>query len=615
MRKIIFQLIALLALATSVHAMCAVRGVDGKLTNVGNLSTANSATTLAGKEVVVVSPEPLASNMTWRADAKLTIAKGGYIQFSNGAVLTVLSPFEGARHLMFKGNGYPAFKNIDYVTPEMFGALGGVNTTGTQGLSKPLSNYYSTLAAAQVDYPFVSALTDELDWAGFQACLNALSKNQQSATTNFSSGAIKLSRTVYMVNYGLVGHVYQLSIEGTMAGWNAIASGSSIQYNGTAGTKDANKWILDNWCYNELGNPPSGYLPQSNGISLNVTRVGFYGIDTSATRNYVSGIRLRNSLNSRIAYNNFGGLYDGVSMTGQQLFTIIEHNSFYGTYRDSVSSSWQTLTYSTTIHVEHNYFGLYGRYAIMLYGGGSGTSNVIRDNDFEGEYNSYYFQHPAEFYLGIPASVLLAGTTSDKFMENRFENATYLHGLMLANTAWTHINQNEFVGPAVNGAWLAFTEHGLANSAATTFLAANGYMDLTAERNFTFTGATSQVSSLFIDQNVSYQSPYFAFEYGALTLGGYNSLIDSPSIMYTVPIVAGAPVIASKTLLDTSVLITTLNVQGGQGSNIALRNLNVTNATVTTSAPSAGGAGALPATPLGYFTMTINGTARQVPCY
>lgn len=42
------------------------------------------------------------------------------------------------------------------------------------GTSKPLSGYYGTLAAAQVDYPHASALTDELDWAIGQAALNGL---------------------------------------------------------------------------------------------------------------------------------------------------------------------------------------------------------------------------------------------------------------------------------------------------------------------------------------------------------------------------------------------------------------------------------------------------------
>lgn len=39
------------------------------------------------------------------------------------------------------------------------------------------------------------------------------------------------------------------------------------------------------------------------------------------------------------------------------------------------------------------------------------------------------------------------------------------------------------------------------------------------------------------------------------------------------------------------------------------------NPTVGTSAPSAGGAGALPATPLGYMTVSVAGTSRQIPYY
>lgn len=41
------------------------------------------------------------------------------------------------------------------------------------GASKPLSNYYVSLAAAQVDYPHATALTDQLDWAVGQAAINA----------------------------------------------------------------------------------------------------------------------------------------------------------------------------------------------------------------------------------------------------------------------------------------------------------------------------------------------------------------------------------------------------------------------------------------------------------
>ncbi|WP_232353061.1 hypothetical protein [Hafnia alvei] len=54
---------------------------------------------------------------------------------------------------------------IQYVTPEQFGAIG-------DGTVHPLSERYSTLAAAQAVYPFVTALTQTIDWAACQAADN-----------------------------------------------------------------------------------------------------------------------------------------------------------------------------------------------------------------------------------------------------------------------------------------------------------------------------------------------------------------------------------------------------------------------------------------------------------
>lgn len=57
-------------------------------------------------------------------------------------------------------------KNQDTVTPEDFGAIG-------DGTIHPLSERFSTLAAAQAVYPFVTALTQTIDYAAYQAALNS----------------------------------------------------------------------------------------------------------------------------------------------------------------------------------------------------------------------------------------------------------------------------------------------------------------------------------------------------------------------------------------------------------------------------------------------------------
>lgn len=54
---------------------------------------------------------------------------------------------------------------LRYVTAFTFGAVG-------DGISHPLSEYYATLADAQVAFPHAAALTDEIDWAATQKAIN-----------------------------------------------------------------------------------------------------------------------------------------------------------------------------------------------------------------------------------------------------------------------------------------------------------------------------------------------------------------------------------------------------------------------------------------------------------
>lgn len=53
----------------------------------------------------------------------------------------------------------------EQVSVKDYGAIG-------DGGSHPLSSRYPDLAAAQVDYPFATSLSDEIDWAAFQSAVN-----------------------------------------------------------------------------------------------------------------------------------------------------------------------------------------------------------------------------------------------------------------------------------------------------------------------------------------------------------------------------------------------------------------------------------------------------------
>jgi hypothetical protein len=77
------------------------------------------------------------------------------------------------------------------VSPKQFGAI-------ADGVSHPLSERFGSLAAAQVLYPHATALTDEIDWAAFQAAINfcAASGRAKMLTDNGDS--------VFIINKSLI---------------------------------------------------------------------------------------------------------------------------------------------------------------------------------------------------------------------------------------------------------------------------------------------------------------------------------------------------------------------------------------------------------------------------
>nr|WP_279077349.1 hypothetical protein [Hafnia alvei] len=93
------------------------------------------------------------------------LAAPGGVSLVNGAVSesNLLAPSAPSMiGVMPQGN---LSQLLIYVTPEQFGAIG-------DGTVHPLSERYSTLAAAQAVYPFVTALTQTIDWAACQAAEN-----------------------------------------------------------------------------------------------------------------------------------------------------------------------------------------------------------------------------------------------------------------------------------------------------------------------------------------------------------------------------------------------------------------------------------------------------------
>ena len=102
---------------------------------------------------------------------------------------------------------------------------------------------------------------------------------------------------------------------------------------------------------------------------------------------------------------------------------------------------------------------------------------------------------------------------------------------------------------------------------------------------------------------------------GSIEIGKVNGTPTTPFIDFhtsTTPVDFDVRVIASG---DTGVAGGgTLQVQGAR-FNLSTANVNLASITTATTIGAAGGASALPATPLGYIIIEIGGTQRKIPFY
>lgn len=88
----------------------------------------------------------------------------------------------------------------DVVNVKDFGAIG-------DGSSHPLSSVYSTLAQAQAVYPFVTSLSQEIDWASIQSALKYILSSGRRSTVFVPPGTYYISDTITIegLSCGLIG--------------------------------------------------------------------------------------------------------------------------------------------------------------------------------------------------------------------------------------------------------------------------------------------------------------------------------------------------------------------------------------------------------------------------
>ncbi|MDG5502760.1 hypothetical protein [Escherichia coli] len=118
------------------------------------------------------------------------IGVGAWVGVGDASLRAYLATVAGAASIGLQPGGNLQ-QAITWVTPEQFGAIG-------DGIAHPLSERYATLAAAQAVYPFVTSLTQTIDWAACQAAENyarsvCIVRSPRSAFYHFGSNYLELS--------------------------------------------------------------------------------------------------------------------------------------------------------------------------------------------------------------------------------------------------------------------------------------------------------------------------------------------------------------------------------------------------------------------------------------
>lgn len=228
------------ALATSLaptatdrlgHVKQTVSAVIAKMIADGNAATAAVAATAAA---AIAAYPSLNDRGAWAASTAYNqrdiVSSGGvwYIAVDNhisgatfagdqaahwrvhqGLTEQILSQGTGAGKVGFKRTAVGSLTrtlgelwSAQEIDPREFGGI-------ADGNSHPLSERYATLSAAQVDYPFATALTDQIDWCAVQAAVNSIPNGLPYTRT------VKLSYGMWMfMNAGVNGTGKNLVIAG-----------------------------------------------------------------------------------------------------------------------------------------------------------------------------------------------------------------------------------------------------------------------------------------------------------------------------------------------------------------------------------------------------------------
>lgn len=187
------------------------------------------------------------------------------------ALIGVKNPLAGA---------YPRtqhLKNADTVSIMDFGAH-------WDGSLHPLSERYATLAAAKVDFPFVTSLSQSTDYAAIQAALNTKKTVLIPSGSGFVNATIIFNNSVRIIgeNTNNINRAQSfISVDGNISLF-ALAQGSSV-----TGTKMIQIFIDGLYIFYNPGVTPTNAANDGGKIAFNFysTEAGTTGLEMSCIKN------------------------------------------------------------------------------------------------------------------------------------------------------------------------------------------------------------------------------------------------------------------------------------------------------------------------------------------
>lgn len=405
-------------------------------------------------------------------------------------------------------------------------------------------------------------------------------------------------------------------------------------------------------------------MTSGTGSYLRGVYVGDRATDTLIDNNRVpanasSGVLLNGAVRAQVIYNTLGGSgNEGVALFSGCQYVDVGYNQFTGTWLNCVRVVGNNASYTTNvISIHHNNMIGATPNHYLIDGSYLGTDFQIYDNQNVPWGREVFVVDPA--VSPSPSFVAVAVASANNYLLAWGSNggmpyfSTNSGGLGLRPNGVDTVRITSTSGDAVlESRGSASSSLRLADTGAGTNL--KTYDLVSTDGSFFITSrnddGTGKYRAIGVDAsgNTSIGGPVgtesfyvpqlntstagIAISPSSSSLPGIIALGAATNIGVTIRSKGTQAVYLMTNTANTQVRVLhvasadrTLDLQGGAGvapiikastGSLGIASpLELTNQTVSTTAPSAGGAGALPATPAGYVTILVNGTSRVMPYY